>query len=250
MTLVQFDFQKRNLTSGHQNASFEFARGKRNRRNAHRACDPLQTRVQGQLMQKSIRLGSACLSLLVTIQQTATAYAQTIPVPAPKMNVAVVEGEATIHNLREKKTTHVAVLVRDGNRNPMPRASVTFSMPAQGAGGTFSNGAKTLTATTNSDGYAVARGIRSNNIPGPFRIQVEAQHNGQTAATAVTQFNMSVASAKGGSGKVVALLGILGAAAAGGAVAALRNGSSATPQPAAPAPIGITPGPSAVGPPR
>jgi hypothetical protein len=169
------------------------------------------------------------------------------------MNVVVVEGEAAIHNVREKKTTEVVVLVRDGNRKPLPKASVTFSLPDEGPGGAFADGSKTLTVMTGADGYAVARGIRPNNIPGPFRIQVDANHEGDKASAAVTQFNMSVASSKGGgSGKVLVVLGIVGAAAAGGAVALLRNSNGGSPaQPGAPpTPIGITPGPGTVGPPR
>jgi hypothetical protein len=209
-------------------------------------------RDEGFIMQKLTRMASVWLSLIATTnQQTTPVYAQTIPVPVPRMSVVVVDGEAVIHNVRGKKATDVVVLVRDGNRNPMPRVNVTFSLPVEGAGATFPNNAKTLTVRTTDDGYAVARGLRSNNIPGPFRIEVEAQHEGQKASTAVTQFNMSVASPKGGSGKMLAVLGIVGAAAAGGAVAALRNSGNSRTQPSAPpTPIGITPGPSTVGPPR
>src|SRR5688572_8191063 len=124
-------------------------------------------------MQKLTRMASLWLSLIaITIQQTAPVHAQVIPVPAPRMNVVVVDGEAVIHNVRGKKATDVVVLVRDGNRKPMPRVNVTFSLPSEGAGATFPNNAKTLTVQTSEDGYAVARGLRSNNIPGPFRIEV------------------------------------------------------------------------------
>jgi hypothetical protein len=203
-------------------------------------------------MQTLTRMASVWLSLIATtIHQTAPIYGQVIPVPAPRMNVVVVDGEAVIHNVHSKKATDIVVLVRDGNRKPMPRVNVTFSLPAEGAGAAFPNNAKTLTARTGDDGYAVARGLRSNNIPGPFRIEVEAEYEGQRATTAVTQFNMSVTSSKGGSGKMLAVLGIVGAAAAGGAVAALRNSGNSRTQPSAPpTPIGISPGPSTVGPPR
>jgi hypothetical protein len=174
---------------------------------------------------------------------------QTVPVPSPKMNIVVVEGEALIRNIRERKPANIVIVVRDGNRNHLPGVPVTFTLPASGPSATFPDGGLTSTVTTDKEGYATARGIRSNNVPGPFSIDVEAKRNDETATTKITQFNMNVESSKGGSGKWLALLGIVGAAAAGGTVAAMRSSSSSSP--AAPStPIGITPGPGTVGPPR
>jgi hypothetical protein len=202
-------------------------------------------------MRKFVRFASVWLSLLIAPGQPGRLQAQAIPVPAPKMNVVVVEGEAAIHNLREKKVSEVVVLVRDGNRNPIPKASVTFTLPAEGPSGTFSNGTTTVNTTTNNDGYAFARGIRPNSLTGPFRIQVEAQRHEEKATATITQFNMSVdSSSKGGSGKWIVVFSAVGAAAAGGAVFALRNGSSSVQPTAPPAPIGIAPGAGTVGPPR
>jgi hypothetical protein len=202
-------------------------------------------------MQTLIRAGSICLSFLLTLQQPGVMRAQQAPEPPrPQMNVAVVEGEATMSNIRERKAMNVVVIVRDGNRRPISGASVKFTLPADGPGASFANNAKTLTVTSDADGYALARGVRPNAIPGPYRIEVEAQHNNETATASVTQFNMQVESRSGGSGKWIALVAILGAAAAGGTVAATRkNGNGAAPA-APPAPIGIAPGSGSVGPPR
>jgi hypothetical protein len=163
------------------------------------------------------------------------------------MNIVVVQGEAAIHNLREPKPVDIVVRVRDGNRNPVAGASVTFTLPSEGAGAAFPDKTKTATATSDSDGYAIVRGLRPNKIPGSFLIQVEASHEGQNATASVTQFNMNVESGGGGSGKWIAILAVIGAAGAGGAVLATRNGSSPA---AAATPIGLTPGSSSVGPPR
>ena len=158
-------------------------------------------------------------------------YAQTVSVPTPKMNVAVVDGEAVIHNLREKKAADVVVLVRDGNRNPIPGAAVTFVLPSEGASAVFPNGQKMLTTTSNNEGYAAARGIRSNNIRGSFIIQIEAKRNNEVATTRLTHFNMEVERSKGGSGKWIAVLGVFGAAAAAGTAVALRSNSSSAASP-------------------
>jgi hypothetical protein len=202
-------------------------------------------------MFRTIRVGYVFFSIAVTLPFPAFLYAQEVAVPSPRMNVVTVEGEAAIHDVRQRKTSDVVVLVRDGNRKPIARASVVFTLPTEGASATFQNNAKVLTLTSNSDGYATARGIRPNNIPGPFKINVEAQHQGQTATLEITQFNMTVERSKSGSRKWIAVVGVIGAAAAGGLVATQRSGSgnsapAATPQ----TPIGISPGPATVGPPR
>ena len=203
-------------------------------------------------MHRIIRVSCICLSVIMALAQPRAIIGQTVPVPTPKMNVVVVEGEAAIHDVRQRKATDLVVLVRDGNRKPITGASVRFILPAEGASATFSDGGRTLAIATNNDGHAIVRNIRPNNIPGRYAIQVEAQHEGETASASVTHFNMTVERSKGGSGKWVAILGIVGAAAAGGTVAAL-SGSNGNPQPvsaAPPTPISITPGTGIVGPPR
>ncbi len=203
-------------------------------------------------MRRITRVGCVCLSVIMVLAQPRAIIGQTVPVPTPQMNVVVVEGEAAIHDVRQRKATDLVVLVRDGNRKPIAGASVRFNLPAEGAGATFSDGSRTLEITTNNNGHAIVRNIRPNNVPGRYAIQVEAQHEGQMASVSVTHFNMTVERPKGGSGKWVAILGIVGAAAAGGTVAALRgsNGNSQPVAGAPPTPIGITPGAGTVGPPR
>jgi hypothetical protein len=164
------------------------------------------------------------------------------------MNIVVVQGEAAIHNLRDKKAIDIVVRVRDGNRNPLSGATVMFTLPESGASGTFADRSTKMIATSDGDGYAIASGLRPNNIAGPFVIQIEAAHGDGSATASVTQFNMNVESARGGSGKWIALLAVIGAAGAGGAVYALRSGGSG-PQTVA-TPISLTPGSSTVGPPR
>lgn len=198
-------------------------------------------------MYRTIRVGCVFLSVALTLQYPGSVWAQVPAPPAPRMQVVAVEGEAAIHDIRRPKPSDVVVLVRDGNRKPIPRASVTMILPPEGAGASFSNKAKTITLTTNNEGYATARGLRPNTIPGPFKIRVEARHEGQTDTLEITQFNMTVERAKGESKKWIALVGVLGAAAAGGTYAVQRSRSGSSP---AAASIGISPGSATVGPPR
>jgi len=202
-------------------------------------------------MHRITRVGCVCLSVIMALAQPCAIIGQTVPVPTPQMNVVVVEGEAAIHDVRQRKATDLVVIVRDGNRKPIAGASVRFILPAEGASATFSDGSRALAITTNSNGHAIARNLRPNSIPGRYTIQVEAQHEGQTSSASVTHFNMTVERSKGGSGKWVTILGIVGAAAAGGTVAALRSSNGNSQPAAAPStPISITPGTGTVGPPR
>jgi hypothetical protein len=201
-------------------------------------------------MHRFLRFVSVSLSLLIAAQSP-MAYGQELPVPAPRMSIAVVEGAAVIHNLQQRKPVSIVVIVRDGNRRPIPDAAVTFTLPNDGPGGLFAGGTNTLTVQTDAQGYAAAQGLTPNNTPGSFAIQVQSTHEGQTATATVTQFNMAVERAKGGKGKWIAILAVAGGAAAGGAVFGLRSSSPAAAVPgAAPTPIGITAGSGTVGPPR
>jgi hypothetical protein len=197
---------------------------------------------------KGLLRTTAWLRLTLVLLQSGAIPAQTVPVPPPpRMNIVVVEGEAAIHNIRERKAADVAVVVRDGNRKPVSGASVTFTLPADGPSAVFANGTRIQTVQTDDNGHAAVRGIRPNGIPGTYRIQVEARSDAQTASGVVTQYNMAVA-AKQKSGKWLVILAVAGAAVAGGVVAGVRSGSSGSSTPSAI--IGISPGTAAVGAPR
>jgi hypothetical protein len=196
------------------------------------------------------RSNSVWLCVALAFQQTAMLLAQAVPVPVPRMNIAVVQGEAAIHNVREQKPVDVVVIVRDGNHKPVPKVSVTFTLPASGATASFANKEKALTVQSDQDGYAIAKSVLPNKTVGSYHIKVEATHEGQTAEASVAQFNMnSVSSSKGVSGKWIAIIAGVGAAAAGGVVIGTRSGGSSS-SVVAPTPIGITPGTGTVGGPR
>lgn len=182
----------------------------------------------------------------------APGYAQTAG--AEKLNITVVEGEGAINNIRQRTARDIIVQVDDENRRPVAGASVVFTLPSQGAGGTLAGGHSTYTATTDSQGRAVARGFRPNSVAGKMEIRVNASAAGRTGRATITQFNMTVDSGgeprKSGSRKLIAILAIGAAAAAGGAIAATRGGSSgAAAAPTVPV-ITLVPGTGTLGPPQ
>jgi hypothetical protein len=173
---------------------------------------------------------------------------------APKLFLVIVEGDGAINNIRQRTAREPIVQVEDENHRPVAGAIVVFTLPSRGAGGAFSNGATTLTTTTDAKGQAVMRGFRPNNVQGNYEIRVNASSNGRTASTNISQTNAVVAgvagaAATGISAKLIAIIAVAaGAAAAGGYYAASHTGNNGTPPP--PPVITITPGTGTVGPPR
>ncbi len=174
-------------------------------------------------------------------------YAQT-PEPA-KLNIVILEGEGAINNIRQRVARESIVQVEDENRRPVGGAIVTFFLPDQGASGTFANGSRSLTITTDQSGKAVAR-VRPNQNSGNMQIRVNANYKGLTTNSVINQSNAigaAAAGAAGISGKLLALIiaGAAGAATAGAIVATRGNGpAAATP------PTVITPGTPTIGAPR
>ena len=191
---------------------------------------------------KSLALG---LSFLITLPPL---HAQTLPT---ELNIVVVEGEGAINNVRQRAARDPVVRVEDENHKPIAGAAVVFTLPTEGATGEFSNGSKSVTMITDSQGLATAQSLRLNQIAGKMPIHVNASYRGLTARTSITQFSELPPGAKasaggGGHGALIAILVVLGAAAAGGGAyfATHKSTSSAsvgTPTPTV-VPIGITPG--------
>jgi hypothetical protein len=171
------------------------------------------------------------------------------------LNLVVIEGEGATNNIRQRTAREPVVQVQDENHKPVAGAIVVFTLPSNGAGGVFANGAKTLTMVSDNQGQAVARGFQPNGLKGQFKIHVNASFHGQTASTSITQTNAVIAASgaaaagAGVSAKLIVVLAVVGAAVAGGAYYATHNGSGTA---AAVTPPGTTiaAGAGSVGPPR
>jgi hypothetical protein len=193
------------------------------------------------------------LTSLLTLPFAPGAAAQETPL---KLSLVVVEGDGAINNIRQRTAREPVVQVEDQNHKPIAGAVVVFTLPSNGAGGTFANGARTLTVMTDNQGRAVARGLQPNHVQGQFQIHVNASFGGQTVTANIAQTN-ALAGAAGGaaaggagiSGKLIAIIAIVGAAAAGGAVYATRSGGGGSNNTQTPS-VTVTPGTGTVGPPR
>jgi hypothetical protein len=157
--------------------------------------------------------------------------------------------------VRQRVAREPIVQVEDENRRPVAGAAVTFLLPQQGPGAAFANGARSTTLLTDTNGRAVARGLRPNNVNGEYQIRVSASHQGQTASAIVTQTNaIALAGAAAGAGigisaKLLTIIAVAAAATAGGVVAATRNDGNGSANRGS-IPTTITPGTPTVGGPQ
>ncbi len=169
------------------------------------------------------------------------------------LRVNVIAGEGQFVDIKRRVNPEPVVEVRDAKGNPVQDATVTFFLPAQGPGGTFSNGTTTESVLTTRDGLATATGIHPNNQTGPYVIRVAASYHGQTGSAQITQTNIVASSSSSGNGhglgfgtRAWVILGICVGVAAAGAALALRNSGGKSTTPA----IVITPGSPTVGAPQ
>ena len=165
------------------------------------------------------------------------------------LRITVVEGEGAINNVRQRVNRDPIVQVEDENRRPVSGAAVVFFLPDQGPSGTFLNGQRSITVTTNAQGRATATGLRSNNTAGQMQIRVTASAGGATASAVINQVIAAKAAAGlGTTAKILIVLGVVGAAAAGGVVAS--GGGDGGPGPASIPSVSLAPGSPVVGGPR
>ena len=188
-------------------------------------------------------------ALLLSLIAQTVSYGYQVAGEIQKLNIAIVEGDGAVNNIRQRMAREPMVQVTDENRKPIAGAVVVFLLPNQGAGGAFANGAKSLTTLTDANGNAVARGMQANRLSGQYQIKVTASHQGQTSSTAINMTNavLTGAAAAGISMKLLLILAAGGATAAGIAVAASGGGGGGTPPRQS---TTVTPGTPTVGGPR
>jgi len=203
---------------------------------------------------RNFGVGTCLLSFLLSA--AGTLYAQVVPT---ELNIIVVQGEGSINHVREAASLDPVIQIQDQTHSAVSGATVTFTLPTEGATGHFGNGGKMLTVTTDAQGKATAAGLKVNEYPGKLVVHIDVTYRGLSARTNVTQFDEGPpvpekARGGGGHGKLITILAIVGAAAGGGAYYAThRNGGSSPAStvttPSAPAAIGLTPGtPTITGP--
>lgn len=169
----------------------------------------------------------ACFTVTMTAQQP--------PRTAGALRIVVIEGEDAVNVIQQKTAVAPVVEVRDQNGLPVPGAVVRFTIG--GGNATFTGGSQTLTITTNAAGRAAASAVNPL-ASGSVQIQVQATFQGQSAVATIAQTNVATAAqasgtaasaggggagAGGGGVNALAIAGIAGGVAAGGAVVTMQK---------------------------
>jgi hypothetical protein len=110
----------------------------------------------------------------------------------------VVEGEGTTYATGSRATRGLTVLVTDESGKPVEGATVSFQLPDEGPGGSFTGGSRTQVVTTQADGRATVWGMQWNKTPGALEIRVTATKNQARAGLVSTQYLSDSAGPKSG----------------------------------------------------
>jgi hypothetical protein len=170
------------------------------------------------------------------------------------LRIRIAEGEGAVHTVGTRANQPILLFVSDETGRPVEHATVSIRLPEEGASGLFVNGLRTDVILSGADGRVVLRGIQWNQTPGPVQLRITASKGDARAGTVSTQYLTEPAALKtarssepvrgnprveGSRSKWVLVAALVGAAAAGGMVAAVRGGSG-SPSPVAPPPAAIT----------
>jgi len=110
---------------------------------------------------------------------------------APVIAISVSSGSGQSATVSTSFANPLVALVKS-NGSPESGVSVTFTAPASGASGTFSNGTATETDTTNANGLATSSAFKANaTAGGPY--MVTATTSGATAPASFTLTNNAAA---------------------------------------------------------
>ncbi|HLH37621.1 MAG TPA: hypothetical protein VKX39_00620 [Bryobacteraceae bacterium] len=160
------------------------------------------------------------------------------------LQVRVVEGDGAVYPIGARATRGITVSVTDEIGRPVEGATVSFRLPDEGPGGTFSSGSRTEIATTRADGRAGVWGMQWNRTAGSFEIRITAVKGKTRAGTVTQQFltdspaarNLRAGLSRGHKWVWISLA--VAGAAAGGIAATALGGKPGVPPPAASLQIG------------
>ena len=185
-----------------------------------------------------------CMLLAEIVAVTYTTPPARAQAPEPKqLTISILEGEGAINNIRQRTAREAIVQVQDENHKPVAGVAVTFFLADHGASGVFSNGSRSMTLLTDSNGQAAMRGMVPNKMAGKMEIRVSARLGNLNADAVITQTNAAGAAGAGGaaiSGKVIALIVVVAVGAVSGGVLATRGGSSTPATPTSPTTTVVT----------
>ncbi|HEX3745090.1 MAG TPA: SBBP repeat-containing protein, partial [Bryobacteraceae bacterium] len=128
---------------------------------------------------------------------TSNIFVLTVTASVPA-SIAIFSGNGQNATVNTVFAGSLVALVRDAANNPVPNATVSFSAPGSGAGGTFANGTANATALTDAAGHASSPVFTANTISGAYPV---------TAVVSTFSTNFGLTNTPGAAASVTAAAG-------------------------------------------
>jgi large repetitive protein len=122
----------------------------------------------------------------------------------------------------------LAVTVKDANNVVIPSASITFTAPASGSSGIFSNSSNTIVSSTNSSGVA-SNSFTANTITGNYTVTASVVGVGSPATFSLTNDQVSSITSANSTTFTVGTTGSFTITTTGYPVPALSDGGATLP---------------------
>lgn len=151
------------------------------------------------------------------------------------LTIVVLEGDGAFNDIRRKVARNPVVQVHDAEGRPVAGAEVVFTLPTDGASGTFEGGGKTFMTKTDAAGRASTVGLRPNSLEGRYNTRVTATLAGRAGTILISQSNTlaggPVRTQTGHSRTKIILILLVAGAAGGGIFAATHHWGGGSPAP-------------------
>jgi hypothetical protein len=135
---------------------------------------------------------SLCWILSILIASTQVFGQQPGPTPVQsvpsRLGIAILEGENAVNSISLGSSIAPVVEVHDANDFPVEGATVVFTLPDSGPGGTFPGNQISYTTRSDARGQATAPFL-INGLPGKFTMMVTATSGNRIGEATITQTN-------------------------------------------------------------
>lgn len=112
------------------------------------------------------------------------------PQSGDPLRIEINDGAETVVPRNSASARRIAVTVLGAGKQPIPNATVTFRLPAEGPSGVFPSGLRSESLLTGPKGEAFIHGIRWNDTPGRLEVRVIAS-SGERRGEAVVNIEIS-----------------------------------------------------------
>jgi hypothetical protein len=126
-----------------------------------------------------MRFLCSCAAILALLPFVASAQS------GDSLRIVVTEGADAVVPRNSASSRRISVKVTGSGEQPIPNATVTFRLPAEGPSGFFPSGLRSESLLTGPKGEAYVHGVHWNDTPGRVEVRVIATSGERRAETVV-----------------------------------------------------------------